>query len=186
MLPCHGGEAFKTMKRLLRGQLNPGQCWFMAHLNDMINSVVCAHLNVCMHIHTPMQRLNLHLLLCLPRPFNPIRKLHMNIGCWRCKPPCRKLTPVTLTPFACQQGPPSVTSPKHDVSQRLIPVEEMVWPNLAGLFNYSPALAFGPRLFNSFAVALSIPHHLLYSWIKNMEEGSMWSTCSYQNSVHEL
>jgi len=25
VLPCHGGEAFKTMKRLLRGQLNPGQ-----------------------------------------------------------------------------------------------------------------------------------------------------------------
>lgn len=43
VLPGYGGEAFKTKKWLLRGQLNPGQGWFTIHVSDMESQVVYAY-----------------------------------------------------------------------------------------------------------------------------------------------
>lgn len=75
----------------------------------------------------------------------------------------QKGTPVSCHLYATSTSNWSQRWKQHDTA----------WQNF---FNYSPSLALGPRLFNSFTVALSIPHHLLYSWIKNMEKVSMWSS----------
>lgn len=42
-LCCHSAEAFKTMWRELRGQLNPGQGWFMIHCNNTTTRNVAAY-----------------------------------------------------------------------------------------------------------------------------------------------
>lgn len=79
-LCCHSAEAFKTMWRELRGQLNPGQGWFTIHCNGTTarNAAACGCACMCSHISQVFYDKG-HVKLDLKAPSDPKQSSKLNL-----------------------------------------------------------------------------------------------------------